>query len=32
MQAFDISKDQINKATSILERSEPTENSGNSPA
>ena len=32
MQAFGISKDQINKATSILERSEPTENSGNSPA
>ena len=27
MQAFGISEDQINKATSILERSEPTENS-----
>ena len=32
MQAFGISEDQINKATSILERSEPTEHSGNSPA
>ena len=32
MQAFGISEDQINKATSILEWSEPTENSGNSPA
>ena len=30
MQAFGISEDQINKATSMLERSEPTENSGNS--
>ena len=27
MQAFGISEDQINKATSILERSESTENS-----
>ena len=32
MQAFGISEDQINKATSILERSEPTKNSGNLPA
>ena len=30
MQAFGISEDQINKATSILERSEPTKHSGNS--
>ena len=30
MQAFGISEDHINKATSILERSEPTKNSGNS--
>ena len=30
MQAFGISEDQINKAASILERSESTENSGNS--
>ena len=32
MQAFGISEDQINKATSILERSESTENSENSSA
>ena len=32
MQAFGISEDQINKATSILERSESTENSEYSPA
>ena len=32
MQAFGISEDQINKAASILERSESTENSGNSSA
>ena len=32
MQAFGISEDQINKATSILERSKHTEHLGNSPA
>ena len=32
MQAFGISEDQMDKATSILERSESTKNSGNSSA
>ena len=32
MQAFGISEDQLNKATSILERSESTENSEYLPA